>query len=610
MGDVEDVSERLLQIVERLTRNFEDLNDTGIGKTIRSFNVTIGKLEAYSKQIQIINLRNDVWLKQRAEEHKLRKELLNIDKQISQQKHRQKMELDRQHEEGVQRNIRLRASFKDVNASFGNAIQMLKGVGLGQGISLMGNQLGGLVQTQSSIASMEKTIDSLTNKESELKRKLASPIATQDEKDDLQNQLDFLRTEKQGKQHSLLGIQSSPQGQILESSKTLKSMSQRLQPVGEWMAKHKTGIIISAASLGILVGLFKKMLSVSPMLQKMLELINMTFGLILRPFGDFIGFILKPIALMFLSMVMPFFKEAYPILIAFGDFLGKEFVKLFTGEIDPIEFLSNVLNLSFSTISPDAVLRYIFGEREDNVEGAVGTGGLILGATGLGASVMGLKALNAIKNRFFPKGGTTPTTTGSTTGALPKTSSTTTPSSSTSSQAVQHQQGSGRGTVNNPSSKAQQTMKSLKNAIPKSLQNLAPQILKNPIAKQLLRKIPIFGTALMLGSVGFGLLRAIVGEEEYQKMYKDLEWMGGAQDLFMDEQKMMIADEEGFLRGVNPLFSAGMENRFGTGTTDSGGVITYNMTQQTIIGEVNSEADLNQVRETIKEETISLENMS
>ena len=72
----------------------------------------------------------------------------------------------------------------------------------------------------------------------------------------------------------------------------------------------------------------------------------------------------------------------------------------------------------------------------------------------------------------------------------------------------------------------------------------------------------------------------------------------------------MIADEEGFLRGVNPLFSAGMENRFGTSTTDSGGVITYNMTQQTIIGEVNSEADLNQVRETIKEETISLENMS
>ena len=142
----------------------------------------------------------------------------------------------------------------------------------------------------------------------------------------------------------------------------------------------------------------------------------------------------------------------------------------------------------------------------------------------------------------------------------------------------------------------------MKNMITKNLQNLAPAVssaLKNPAMGQLLKRVPYLGTALMLGSVGFGLLRNIVGEEEYQKMYKELEWMGGAQDLFMSEQKLM-AEGQATFNSVDPLFGGGMSNQFGGSTTSSDGVITYNITNTTNIGTIEKEADEVEIQQKIE----------
>jgi hypothetical protein len=111
------------------------------------------------------------------------------------------------------------------------------------------------------------------------------------------------------------------------------------------------------------------------MLQKMLELMSLSFNLILRPFGDFIGFILMPIAIAMLATVMPFFKEAYKFLIKLGAGMGAKFVK---GDI------LGGLGLMFEAISPFDVLRWIFGDREGNTEGGIGTVGAVLSAGVLG----------------------------------------------------------------------------------------------------------------------------------------------------------------------------------------------------------------------------------
>jgi len=165
------------------------------------------------------------------------------------------------------------------------------------------------------------------------------------------------------------------------------------ESITDWASRNKAGIIISAASIGLLFMTFKKLLSVSPMLQKMIEIMNLAFNLVLRPFRDFIVFILRPIAMMMLTSVMPFFKAAYPFLMKLGGAMGDEFAK-FVKTGNPIHILQG-LGLMFEAISPSDVLAWVFGAAtgdtsltEDNTGGMVGAvgagigGGAVLGTAG------------------------------------------------------------------------------------------------------------------------------------------------------------------------------------------------------------------------------------
>jgi len=125
-------------------------------------------------------------------------------------------------------------------------------------------------------------------------------------------------TEVLKEQREKLGVFGKWGGEGEEDSKWAK----RLEPIIKFAKKNRKGIIISAASIGLMFMVFKKLLSVSPMLQKMLEVMGLAFNLILRPFGDFLGFILRPIAMGFLTMVMPLFQKSYRFLMKLGTTIG------------------------------------------------------------------------------------------------------------------------------------------------------------------------------------------------------------------------------------------------------------------------------------------------
>ena len=63
--------------------------------------------------------------------------------------------------------------------------------------------------------------------------------------------------------------------------------------------------------------------SSSPMLKQMLKLFNFGIMMLLRPIGDFIGFMLRPILLMLLrTFIIPFYQTALPIAQELGDWIG------------------------------------------------------------------------------------------------------------------------------------------------------------------------------------------------------------------------------------------------------------------------------------------------
>ena len=89
----------------------------------------------------------------------------------------------------------------------------------------------------------------------------------------------------------------------------------------------KLGMI--AGLVGIAVGMVKMLVSSSPMLKQILKLFNFGIMLILRPIGDFIGFMLRPIMLMVLTkFILPFYQNALPMMQEMGAMVGETLVPI------------------------------------------------------------------------------------------------------------------------------------------------------------------------------------------------------------------------------------------------------------------------------------------
>ena len=65
----------------------------------------------------------------------------------------------------------------------------------------------------------------------------------------------------------------------------------------------------------------------SPMLQQMLKLWKFGIMMVLRPIGDFFGFVMRPIMILMLrKFIIPFYQKYMPAMIKLGDEIGKKLV--------------------------------------------------------------------------------------------------------------------------------------------------------------------------------------------------------------------------------------------------------------------------------------------
>ena len=110
----------------------------------------------------------------------------------------------------------------------------------------------------------------------------------------------------------------------------------------EIMKKMSIGQIGKLAAIGIgvtgIMGLVKKITSLmvesSPMLQSMLKLFQVGLMFVLRPIGDFVGFLLRPLMIYLLRNVfLPWYRQMAPIMRLWGGSLGNDLVNFFK---DPI----------------------------------------------------------------------------------------------------------------------------------------------------------------------------------------------------------------------------------------------------------------------------------
>ena len=104
-------------------------------------------------------------------------------------------------------------------------------------------------------------------------------------------------------------------------------LAEGISSMKEFANKHKTGILIGAGSVGILLTVLKKAFDVSPMFQAIKKLLQFGFMLILRPIGDFFGFIMRPIMVMMLrKFIIPWYKDVYPVMKKLGTWIGNQVV--------------------------------------------------------------------------------------------------------------------------------------------------------------------------------------------------------------------------------------------------------------------------------------------
>ena len=105
-----------------------------------------------------------------------------------------------------------------------------------------------------------------------------------------------------------------------------KKMQSLIGKTGKFMESSKGQGMMAGGMMGasILTMIIKKAMEASPMLQQMLKIMNVAMTLFLRPIGDFIGGMLKPIMLFFLrEIAVPMLAKGKG-MIKYGETFGKQ----------------------------------------------------------------------------------------------------------------------------------------------------------------------------------------------------------------------------------------------------------------------------------------------
>ena len=139
--------------------------------------------------------------------------------------------------------------------------------------------------------------------------------AGNEEKLEKKKELEEARDQAQPKKEGAFGGQGGMSGKLVEGMSGMK----------EFANKHKTGILIGAGSAGVLIGILKKALDASPMFQQMMKLLNFGIMMVLRPIGDFFGFLFRPILVMLLrKFIIPWYTKMYPVMMKMGNIIGEK----------------------------------------------------------------------------------------------------------------------------------------------------------------------------------------------------------------------------------------------------------------------------------------------
>ena len=274
-------------------------------------------IEGHNKEREFLTWKVNMQGRAKFLEEKFQREKQAEDGRQKDSRARNRIEVERVHGENVRHNLKMRSLYKDQSESFGKVMSMMTGM-TGKGAAI-----GGVSKLYNTLTLGSGVLD-ISGKLRLAKSELADYQEMDDGSEQSKGWLKLFGdkvqrlTAVQAEMREKMGMFGGLGGKGDDDSK----WARRLEPFIAFAKKNKDGIIISAVSIGMMFMVFKKLLSVSPMLQKMLEVMGLAFNLILRPFGDFLGFILRPIAMGFLTMVMPFFKTAYPMMMKLGTTIG------------------------------------------------------------------------------------------------------------------------------------------------------------------------------------------------------------------------------------------------------------------------------------------------
>ena len=237
--------------------------------------------------------------------------------------HGEKLDEIRAQGKMVQENLKFRKSLQESQ----NSMQLFTGM-MKKGVTQMlvmnaiGNKLGGVTQEFEDMKEKQKAYSDFMSKNmtKDLSKDVNRPL--------LEEKKELLASKQEAE-----GTYEKKKG-----GKGQQMLTEGLSKMGKFADKHAQGMIIGAGSAIILIQILKKALSASPMFQQMMKLLNFGIMMVLRPIGDFFGFLFRPILIMLLrKFIIPWYTKMYPFMMKMGDLIGNKlsgaFEALATGDV-------------------------------------------------------------------------------------------------------------------------------------------------------------------------------------------------------------------------------------------------------------------------------------
>ena len=412
-------AQRTVEMLAKLIRDIVDagkLQETGTRNVVKQLGAHAAAIQQNMSQERLAKIQGKAFIKQLEKQAELKEKEMKQTGELIQLREREKRITELTHADQVRRNIELRHSLENATSGLTMFRTALGGTGLVGGASQGAFSLLGQFAANAKYRKFgQQKAGWQTNMDTIRGRGLGKFLDGDSLKDDMtvenlpkELQNDYLLFEKaRNERDDLDSMQKhNKQFEFLRTHPTFKKLLDMSGKVQDFVMRHKTGIAISLVSLGIMIGMFKKIFEASPMMNKMFDLFKLMFDLTLRPIGDMFGFFLLPILRVVMASVLPMFARVYPKMIEFGLALGN----LLTNNGQGFTWISFLEAMGFvaETIRPWDVLMWFFGQYQPTSDSdAASTEGqaLTLGATGTGLAVTaGLgygaqKGLRSVINR-------------------------------------------------------------------------------------------------------------------------------------------------------------------------------------------------------------------